>query len=376
MMKIGIFGGTFDPVHSEHVALASAAIDALSLDRLFVVPTFLSPHKQGRRVASAEHRLAMCRLAFSQEKEEVCDYEIEAGGTSYSYLTCRHFRALYPDAEIYFVMGTDMLDFFPHWKEPRDILSHVRLAVGARAEELTALEGRQSAFSERFGCGFSVVPFVGAPVSSTKIRAIAALGGDVSALTGEKVAAYLEAEGVYRDEMLCRALALEKPSRREHSIRVAVMALSRAESLGIPEETALLAAGMHDVAKNLPPDSPYLAGFVPPDCPPPVLHQFSGAYVAEHAFGVRDEDVLNAIRYHTSGRPHMSDLEKLVFLADMLEEGRSYPGVEECRQLFYRDIDACLALCLKRQLAYLRECGGTVYPLTEQTYQWIKEERI
>ena len=135
---------------------------------------------------------------------------------------------------------------------------------------------------------------------------------------------------------------------------------------------------MHDCAKNLELDSPLLDGFTLKkewgEVPPPVLHQFTGAYVAQTAFGVRDEDVLNAIRYHTSGRENMSQLEKLVFLADMLEDSRTFDGVEELRQRFYAetDMDGVMKDALARSLGFVKSKGDSVYPLTEKAYQFYK----
>ena len=97
--------------------------------------------------------------------------------------------------------------------------------------------------------------------------------------------------------------------------------------------------------------------------------------LAEHEFGVEDEDVLNAIRYHTSGRAGMSPLEKLIFLADMLEEGRDYDGVERLRALFDEDVDLCLEEALKEQLDYLKRSGKDIYPLTAEAYEFIAGER-
>ena len=127
-MKIGIFGGSFDPVHREHVHFVRAAIDCLRLDKVFVMPAHNPPHKPYRVLAPDTDRLEACRLAFSCLPEvEISDYEIAQGGTSYTYLTCRHFRSLYPDAEIFFLVGTDMLRDFPTWKNPQEILNDVTL---------------------------------------------------------------------------------------------------------------------------------------------------------------------------------------------------------------------------------------------------------
>lgn len=144
--------------------------------------------------------------------------------------------------------------------------------------------------------------------------------------------------------------------------------------LKLPENKAIAAALFHDCAKNLPVDSPYLNGFEAPtewgEIPPAVLHQYQGAYVAEKQFGVQDADILNAIRFHTSARPNMSELEKLVFLADMLEEERSYEGVDELRALFWKgeDLDECLKKALFETLKFLEKKGGEAYPLTRAAY--------
>jgi len=133
---------------------------------------------------------------------------------------------------------------------------------------------------------------------------------------------------------------------------------------------------MHDVAKNLKDDSPYLRGFVRPEgVPNKILHQFTGAYVAEHTFGITDEDVLNAIRYHTTGRAGMSPLEKLIYLADMVEPNREFEGVEDIRAAFERDLDEGMYLGLKRTIEFLDGSDEvSVYPLTVSAYNYYKEK--
>ncbi len=176
-MRIAVFGGSFDPVHKEHIALAKAAIKSLALDKLFIMPAFAPPHKKGKVLLEDKHRLEMCRLAFAdEEKIIVSDYEIEKKGTSYTYLTCRYFRSLYPTAEIYWLVGTDMLRNFPFWKEPQDILRNVRLAVCARNENADWLQTAQDDFEKRFGMQFAVIDYNGADVSSTQIRILLSAG--------------------------------------------------------------------------------------------------------------------------------------------------------------------------------------------------------
>ena len=382
MEKIAIFGGSFDPVHTEHVRLVEAAIEGLGLDKLVVMPAFAPPHKPGKTLAPDCDRLQTCRLAFSHlPKVEISDYEIAQKGTSYTYLTCRYFREKYPSAEIFWLVGTDMLRDVPTWKNPQEILNDVTLGVCARDEKDGWEETEQHAFERRFGKKFAVIHYNGAPVSSTEIRLLAAAGLPIDGLTDPKVAEYILAKGLYQIPFVQKALSFEKVERAMHSVRVARLALARAKELKLAEKTVLTAALMHDCAKNLPANSPYLDGFTPlqawGDVPAQVLHQYQGAYVAETHLGVQDQDVLNAIRYHTSGRPNMSELEKLIFLADMLEEDRRYTGVDELRALFWdkEGLDKCLAEALYQTLLFLESKGGEIYPLTKAAYEFYKDKR-
>ncbi|MBR2023795.1 MAG: nicotinate (nicotinamide) nucleotide adenylyltransferase [Clostridia bacterium] len=377
-MRIAIFGGSFDPVHNEHIRVAEEAIRSLRLDKLIVMPAHTPPHKSWERLADDTVRLYCCRLAFAHlENVEVSDYEINKGGTSYTFETCRYFRKEYPSAELFWLVGTDMLYDFPTWKNPEDILQNVTLAVCARDEKQGWLDRAQADFEQRFSKRFAVVEYNGAPVSSTEIRVLAGAGMRLDGYVPDSVATYMENRKVYAIPFAKDALALQKLSRREHSLGVAKLAAKRARGLKIDESKAITAGLFHDCAKNLELDSPLLSGFVKKDewgdIPQPVLHQFTGAYLAETRFGVTDTDVLNAVRYHTSGRENMSDLEKLIFLADMLEEGRNFDGVDELRALFWeKDLDVCLKVALKRSLGIVESKGGTVYPLTRKAYEFYR----
>ena len=381
-MRIGFFGGSFDPVHTEHVRLAQSAVQDLGLDKLIVIPAAQPPHKKGKILADGAHRLEMCRLAFEELPcVEISDYELSKDGLSYTYLTCEHFRALYPTAELFWLVGTDMLRDFPTWKYPEKILRNVTLAVCARAEDKAWEDKEQENFYRAFGRKFTVLRYCGEDVSSTKIRVLAGAGMDLSDFVPQKVADYITKNRLYFIDGAPQGLALEKESRKQHSLRVAVLAAKRAVLLGLSERKAIAAALFHDCAKNLTVDSPYLKDFSLSEewgnVPPSVLHQYQGAYVAERFFAVNDKEIIDAIRYHTSGRPNMGELEKLIFLADMLEEERSYDCVEELRALFWRKegLDDCLTEALRQTLIFIERKGATLYPLTKAAYEFYKNER-
>ncbi len=374
-MKIAIFGGSFDPVHKEHLRLVQTAIAHLSLDKMIIMPSRIAPHKLNGAFASEKARFEMCKLAFSGEnKVEVSDFELMRAQTSYTYLTCRALHEQYPNDQLYWLVGADMLEDFFGWKNPEDILKNVTLVACGRGS--VAVSAFHKKFFERFQRDFIELPFTGEEVSSTRLRIDVAFGKENGAMLPQ-VANYIRENSLYAHPAIAPALTLEKEERREHSYRVAKMATARARSLGLSESKALLASALHDCGKYVPLTSPLLKDFTLPQgvvepVPAPVLHQFTGAYLAEHFLHVEDSEVLDAVRYHTSGKVNMSVFEKLIFLADLLEEGRSYRGVEELRALFYTDFEGCFVRALREQCAYLESTGVPVYPLTKDTYLWAR----
>ena len=380
-MRIGIFGGSFDPVHTEHIRVAESAVETLALDTLFIMPAYAPPHKKGKILSPDKDRLEMCRLAFSDIKNTVVsDYEIQKKGTSYTYLTCREFRKNYPNAEIFWLVGTDMLRDFPTWKNPESILRDVTLAVCARNESVGWAEKESEIFYKRFHKKFAIIGYRGEDISSTKLRVMAGAGIRLTPYTHKKVAEYIEEKSLYKIPYAREALSRETEKRAKHSLRVAMLSAEKAGTLGIPEKQAITAALFHDCAKNIPIDDPLLKGFrIRKEwgkVPPPVLHQFTGAYLVRKAYGVTDEKVLDAIRYHTSGKKKMTALGKLVFLADMVEEERAYEGVEILRALFHekrngvRGLDKCLIEALKQTVEFLQKKEAEIYPLTIQAFQY------
>ena len=377
-MKLAIFGGSFNPVHNEHISVCKAAKESLETDLLFVVPTHLAPHKQGVKPTADRLRFAMCQAAFSSlEGVVLSDCEMKSGGTSYTYLTIVNFRRQYPTDELYFIVGTDMLRDFKNWKNPEKILSLCTLAVCARDEEDGWVQTEKAEFYQRFQTDFAVIPYNGKPVSSTKIRTLAACKELTDDYTPKAVCEFIKEHNLYALEFVERVKNLQKPSRWAHTVRVATYATEHAKGCGVDEKKALYSAVLHDCAKNLTKESELLQGFTPPDgVPDSVWHQYAGAFLAKEYFGIQDEDILNAVRFHTSGREDMSDLEKLIFLSDMLEDGRSYPEMEIIEQAFEKGgLDAGMETALLETLKFLKQKGAEIYPLTQRAYEFIKERR-
>lgn len=134
MERIGIFGGTFNPVHSGHLLLARHYLDALKLDRLLVIPTGTPPHKDAPELLDGEKRMQLCALAFEdQPRVQLCDIELRREGKSFTVDTVGWLRQQYPQAQLYLLVGSDMFLSFERWKSWQQILQQVTLCTAARS---------------------------------------------------------------------------------------------------------------------------------------------------------------------------------------------------------------------------------------------------
>lgn len=200
--RVGIFGGSFDPVHAGHLFVARCAREAFELDRVLFVPAARPPHKPGVRLACAEHRLAMLRIATADEPAfEVRDLELSREGPSYTIDTVRELAAEIPGAELFLVIGEDNLPGLPDWREVEALLRHVRPVVVRRGtggeSALEALATRLSPQAlRRLACGWLDVP--PHPASSTELRARLGRGEDPGDLLPPGVARYALEHGLYR----------------------------------------------------------------------------------------------------------------------------------------------------------------------------------
>lgn len=375
MKRIGVYGGTFNPVHLEHVRLASLAVSQLNLDKLFIIPTFLSPHKATAPI-DAKFRLDMLKIAFSgQDKIEVSDYEIEKQGKSYSYLTAEHFKALYPDSELFFLVGEDMLSDFKTWKNPERIMELADLAVFGREDFSLDYLSEEQYFLSRFNKSFIKLSAVGKSISSTEIRLRVILGLSTEQLLDNSVREYIDKNALYKKDAYTEYLKNNLTEKRlVHTINVVVAAMKKAKDLGLDEKKVYLSALLHDCAKYL--DHTKVDGFILPNgVPAPVVHSFLGAYVAQKELGITDQEILDAIRFHTSGKADMTTLGKLIFVADMVEKDRNYEGVEILRKLYAAsDFEKCFIECLKEEFLHLLNKKQYIYEQTLDAFRYYVKD--
>ena len=374
MKKIAIFGGTFNPVHLEHKNLVKRAIEELNLDKLIIVPTNIPPHKK-TELASGEDRINMLKLCFlEEEKVEVSDFEIKSGGTSYSYLTVEHFKSAYPNDQLFFLVGGDMLKDFKTWKFPERILASATLAVFHREGFLYNEEEERKFFNKTFNKDYVNLIYSGENLSSTRIRIYSALSLPLNGLVSEKVEEYIQEKQLYRGGRIFDYVKKTLPLKRLiHTAEVAVSALTKVKELGLDKDDVITACILHDCAKYI--DYKSVKGFKLPDgVPSPVVHAFLGAYIAEKHLKISNEEIIDAIRYHTSGKANMSTLGKLLFVADMVEKNRSYEGVERLREIFELDFNKCFIECLKEEMVHLLNKKQYIYSETISAYDYYIKE--
>ncbi|MDP2674993.1 MAG: nicotinate-nucleotide adenylyltransferase [Dehalococcoidia bacterium] len=196
-LRVGVLGGTFDPVHRGHLALARAARDELGLDELLFVPAGQPWRKAGRIVAAANHRLVMLRLALEGEGAfRVETLEMDRPGPSYTADTLEALRAARPGDELFFIAGEDALADLPSWVRPERILELATLAVARRTGVPQAAEERLPGLSERVV--WLKMPLLA--VSASEVRERVRRGLPLEGMVPPAVAAYIREHGLYRED--------------------------------------------------------------------------------------------------------------------------------------------------------------------------------
>ena len=387
MERIGIFGGSFDPVHIGHVQSARQAAKMLRLDKLLMIPAGSPPHKNGCHVGG-EHRLNMLRIALDGDPVvDACDLEIIRGGISYTYETVEAVGATYPNAEIFLLMGSDMFLSLQNWKYPERILSMATLAVfcrGHKDEQEKIAERKQEL--EAQGHKVVIVPNEVVNISSTQMRRLLAFRCADEFLPAG-VGDYIRENGLYNvnanwknlpmEELEKVVISLLNPNRVNHVLGCRDTAAKLARIWGVDETDAARAGMLHDVTKAI--DGPLQLtlcrayGKVLSDFSqryPKTLHALTGSLVAERIFG-ENEKVVAAIASHTTGKGNMTMLEKIIYVADYMEPNRDFPGVDKLRHYAETDMDAALKLGLEMTLEHLKRQGAEVSPESREALAYL-----
>ena len=397
-MKIGVYGGTFNPPHLGHVTAARAVFELLKLDLLLLVPDREPPHKAlPAGSPTPEQRLEMTRLAGEQlglgDRVQVLDLELKRTGRSYTSDTLAQLKERYPEDELWLLMGTDMFLTIQTWHEAEKILSLAGIATFGRTEadteELFSVQ-RDYLYRTYPQARIFTLTIPGVvDVSSTDLRTMLAKGEGVNLLP-PAVYGYILRHGLYgagRDlkrlpdrELRACSYSMIRAKRIAHVKGTEEEAVRLARRWGADEEHARRAAILHDCTKYLERDEQLQLcakyGIVLDELEQQavkLLHSKTGACVARHVYGVSD-DIYEAIFWHTTGKADMTLLEKLLYIADYMEPTRDFPGVERLRALAYEDLDAAVLLGCEMSIQEMAERGLPVHPNTVKARDWLRSK--
>ena len=392
-MKIGIYGGTFDPIHRGHLTAAKAVRDALGLNKLLLVVDSIPPHKElPADSAGNEDRLAMTELATAElgKWAEVSDIELRRQGKSYTSDTLRQLKAMYPDDELWLIVGSDMFLSFHTWHEPEVIASLAGIAAVSRLEESEdgAFAAQKKYLEAAYGANIVTVknPDV-IEVSSTEVRE-ALSRGEGRAYLSDAVYGYIARKHLYGthaelkhltvDELRPIAMSFLKPKRMPHVLGTEQEAIRLARQYGADVTKAQIAALLHDCTKKLNRDEQLALcahyGIVPDPLERQtlkLLHAKTGAAVARDLFGV-DDDIYNAIYWHTTGKADMTVLEKVIYMADYVEPNRVFDGVDDLRDAVHTDLDMGLLMGLQDSIEEMTERGNPVHYRTVEAKEYLE----
>ncbi|MDR0952099.1 MAG: nicotinate (nicotinamide) nucleotide adenylyltransferase [Oscillospiraceae bacterium] len=387
-MRLAVFGGSFNPPHSGHVKAAEAALEALGAEKLLIIPSAGSPHKeQPAGSPTPEERLHLARLAFEGvARVEVLDIEIKRGGVSYTIDTLRQLRQLYPKDELFLLMGSDMLMSFERWKDFRDVTGLAALAAFSREGDLSVALENKCAELERQGIARPrLIALEPVEISSTELRRLLPerKGCDK---TPEAVYAEIIRRRFYGAQpdlswLRERVLPFIGEKRVKHVLGTAREALKLATRWGTDAALAAEAALLHDITKKQNAEEQLhlceiygIMADVDERSSFKLLHAKTGAELSRRLFGINDE-VYGAIRWHTTGKPDMSLPEKVIYLSDYIEPTRDFDGLDELRALAYTDIDEALILGLEMSLKDLISQGKKPHANTLDALGYLLEHR-
>ena len=383
-MKIGIYGGTFNPPHLGHMAAAKAAVAALGLDKLLLIPAAIPPHKAlPSGTPPQEERLG--------GHVEVSTLELEREGKSYTSDTLRSIRQTYPDAELWLLMGTDMFLTLHLWHEPEVILSLAGVcAFGRTEQDGEAMFAPQREYLQKnFDAKITTITLPGlVDISSTRLRELLERGEGGKYLL-PSVYGYILLYRLYGTnadltrldlkQLRACSYSMMRAKRLPHVMGVEEEAVKLAQRWGAEAELARRAGILHDCTKYYELLEICAKYGVELDeleqKAVKLLHSKTGACIAREVFG-QPQAVYDAIFWHTTGKADMTTLEKVLYIADYMEPNRDFDGVERLRHLAYTDLDKAMLLGVEMTIQEMEERQVPIHKNTLQARDWLRQHGV
>ncbi|MBE7056790.1 MAG: nicotinate-nucleotide adenylyltransferase [Ruminococcaceae bacterium] len=393
-MRIGISGGTFDPVHKGHIESALAATEQLKLDKVIFVPGGEPPHKLDRRITPARDRLLMLKEAIAQYSNmEISRYETDKKSYSYSIDTVRYFRKEYgPETELFYIIGADVAGELTHWKDYKELFRITSFAALLRPGYAKENFIGNIDNIRKIGADIHLVESPMIDISSNEIRQAVRDGdfGKISNTVPETVLDYIKSTGLYvKDYPFDEEFAKENmqirltEERYQHCLRVSEESMRIGSMIGADPEKCRIAGLLHDCGKSV---TEHQLHWLDPsliDGNSAIIHGPAGAIIARKKYGIIDTEILEAIRCHVTGSPDMGPVAQAVFLADYTEPGRVGESFDRIRQALpnggeiKKSLAEAIVIACEESIKYVLKKGQKLSPQTEATlksFQKYKEE--
>ncbi len=364
MERIILFGGSFDPIHNGHIFIAKRALERVKGDKVVFI---ISKNPRWKEAKNNEiQRLEMLKLALENEPQlDYSDIELRlTGGGHYTIDTIKEIlkndEKNGEKREYFFLIGEDQLESLHKWHQVDDLAKLVTFIVYKRNND-----AQLSSIGKENVLKYHVTIIDGDiyQCSSTSIRELQSI--DVN----EKVLEYIVNNHLYKYDKIFQML---DPKRYQHSASVAFLARRIAKTNKIDEKSAFIAGILHDVGKDIYLNYSYIVEEWSQykDYPLKVLHQFIGASIAKHQFGISDSDIIASIAYHCSGRANMSLLERLIYASDKIDPLRDYDS-SDFIALCYKSIEEGFKTILLENKKYLEmKSIKMLNPLTKECYDF------
>jgi nicotinate-nucleotide adenylyltransferase len=374
-VKLAILGGSFNPVHFGHLYVAGAVVSALGYDRVILIPAFTSPFKPGAKETAPQDRLDMLAASIPADPRiAVDDCEIRRGGVSYTIDTIADIKRRYrPEGKPGLILGDDLARTFSHWRRSADIAAETDIIVAHRNST------EQAAFSYPYTPLNNPIMELSSGLIRERIQnreswhALVPQGArfiiedrrlygytpPMPALAVPATGTAISHEFIARVEAEVRSQV--SPARFLHSRNTALMAYDLCVLFAQDPDKGYLTGMAHDIAKPLSDedmmrtakgDGKNLSKLEQKK--PGLLHGRAGAVLLRRKFGIEDEDILEAIRYHVTGGPGMKPLAKIVYIADKIENSRENVEIEFRDFSRFADLDSLFNAVLEKTVAYLR----------------------
>ncbi|ASZ09139.1 nicotinate (nicotinamide) nucleotide adenylyltransferase [Mesoplasma chauliocola] len=324
--RIALFGGSFDPVHTDHFNMAKACHDELNFEEVWIIPTFLNPFKSSTKTSN-EERINLLNLIFENEDYIKIDkFEMNNNRVTTTFETVSHFKKMYPQNDFSFIIGSDNLNRLEEWNNFDELINMVNFIVFERNDVY------KKEVAQKYN--IPIYQFENNFLSSTKVRELKNLN-----LLTPKVNNYINYHLLYLES---RVKPFMDKKRYEHCLNVGEMAESLAKLNQIDPQQAKVAGTLHDITKRWDTSKQieYLNKYDKTllEEPKPVWHSYTGAFHLKYDWLINDESIINAVFNHTVGCEKMSVLDMIVFCADKISKERDYENVELYREECFKDL--------------------------------------